>query len=100
MSLGAHTHTNMSGNSSRLVCVSESAAKFLETRNDKLFELFLLDEAIRLRYRESDSDAVLTLKIQRTRMCRELRDMSAEPWDLDKVQDNSWLVRQQTASCG
>ncbi|QSM04657.1 hypothetical protein PROPHIGD54-2_57 [Mycobacterium phage prophiGD54-2] len=100
MSLGAHTHMNMSAYSSMLACVSESAAKFLETRNDMLFELFLLDESIRLRHRESDRDAVLTLKIQRTRMCRELRDMGAEPWDLDKEQDNSWLVRQQTASCG
>ncbi|SKU88452.1 Uncharacterised protein [Mycobacteroides abscessus subsp. massiliense] len=100
MSLGAHTHTNMSVYGLSLVCVSESAAKFLENRNEKLLDLFLLDESIRERHRESDADAVLTLKIQRTRVCRELRNMGAEPWDLDKARDNSWMIRQQTASCG
>lgn len=80
--------------------MSESAAKFLEGRNEKILELFLLDEAIRERHKESDADAVLTLKIQRTRMCKELRGMDVEPWPLDAVQDSSWLVRQQSASCG
>lgn len=80
--------------------MSESAAKFLESRNDKILDLFLLDEAIRERHKESDADAVLTLKIQRTRICKELQGAGVEPWALDVVQDNSWLVRQQTASCG
>ncbi|WP_157896284.1 hypothetical protein [Mycobacteroides chelonae] len=80
--------------------MTRSAAKFLESRNEKILELFLLDEAIRERHKESDADAVLTLKIQRGRMCKELRGMDVEPWPLDAVQDNSWLVRQQTASCG
>lgn len=71
-----------------------SSAELLRERNEKLEELWLLDQQLR----EFTSKRTVVYKetmVERRLLCTELRQLRAAPWTFDPRRDNSWLPSER-----